>query len=102
MRKIAAKRSGEAASQAMAEAGPETPVILSLNGPPITAQTGGSFCEADICPSGFEGMYEQTGAAPGAALQSFRPDQLRELASAALMGLTSTKEAPTRAKAVPS
>jgi hypothetical protein len=63
--------------QFAAEVGPETPVILSLNGPPITAQTGGAFCEADICPSDFKGTYEQIEAALHAALESISLEQLR-------------------------
>ena len=59
------------------EVGSETPVILSLNGPPITAQTGGGFCEADICPSDFKGMYEQSEAALDAALRSLGREQFQ-------------------------
>ena len=58
-----------------AEIGPDLPVILSLNGPPITAQTGGGFRKADICPSDFKGMYEQTEAALDSALRSLTSRQ---------------------------
>ena len=64
------------ASQFASEVGSEIPVILSLNGPPITAQTGRAFCEAQICPSDFEGMYEQAEAVLESALRSFAGDQL--------------------------
>ena len=57
------------------EVGSEIPVLLSLNGPPITAQTGGPFCEAEICPSDFKGAYEQGEALLNAALQSLAPEQ---------------------------
>ncbi len=59
-----------------AEVGNELPVLVTLNGPPITAQTGGPFCEADICPSDFSGMYRQAEAILNAALQSLTADQL--------------------------
>ena len=51
------------------------PVVLSLSGPPITAQTGGGFCEADICASDFKGMYEQSEASLHAAVQALSDDQ---------------------------
>ena len=58
------------------EIGRETPVVLSLNGPPITAQTGGGFCEAEICPSDFRGMYDQTESVLDAAMRHLSRDQL--------------------------
>jgi hypothetical protein len=58
-----------------AEVGPETPVMLFLNGPPITAQTGGEFCEADVCPSDFEGAFDQGEAVLHAALEHLTPEQ---------------------------
>jgi hypothetical protein len=61
--------------QFAAEIGPEMPVILHLNGPPITAQTGGPPCEAQVCPSDFKGMYELAEATLHAALQSLNPQQ---------------------------
>ena len=65
----------EAVQRFAQEIGPDMPVILALNGPPITAQTGGGFCEADICPSDFKGMYEQTEAALDSAIRSMTPQQ---------------------------
>jgi hypothetical protein len=59
------------------EIGPEIPVVLYLNGPPITAQTGGPPCEADICPSDFRGTYEQIEATLDAALHHLSPEQFR-------------------------
>ena len=53
-----------------AEVGPDVPVLISLSGPPITAQTGGEFCEAEICPSDFAGMYAFAEAGLEAALSS--------------------------------
>lgn len=61
--------------QFASEIGADTPVVLSLNGPPITAQTGGAFCEAQICPSDFGGMYEQAEAVLDAATRSLDRDQ---------------------------
>ena len=59
-----------------AELGPDMPLVLTLAGPPITSATGGEFCEAEICASDFRGMYEQTEAVFGAALDSLEPGQL--------------------------
>ena len=58
-----------------AEVGPETPVVLFLNGPPITAKTGGEFCEADVCPSDFEGAFDQGETVLHAALEHLTPEQ---------------------------
>jgi len=58
-----------------AEVGPETPVVLFLNGPPITAQTGGEFCQADVYPSDFEAAFDQGEAALYAALEHLTPEQ---------------------------
>ena len=58
------------------EIGGDMPVVLSLHGPPIAAQTGGGFCEAQICPSDFKGMYEQAEAILDAAIRSIPRDQL--------------------------
>ena len=60
-----------------AEIGPDVPVVISLNGPPVTAQTGGAFCEAEICPSDFKGMYNQSEAMLHAALRSLTREQFR-------------------------
>lgn len=69
-----------------AEIGPEVPVVLFLNGPPITAQTGGEFCEAEICPSDFRGAYEQIEAALDAALNHLSVEQFRGFAVALFEG----------------
>jgi len=50
---------GRAVRHFAQDVGPDTPIVLTLNGPPITAQTGGSFCEADIL-----GPLEIKGAMP--------------------------------------
>jgi hypothetical protein len=60
-----------------ATVGPDMPVVLTLNGPPITSQTGSDFCEADICPSDFAGMYNLAEAALTTAMDAFTPEQLR-------------------------
>jgi hypothetical protein len=62
-------------AQFAGEVGLETPVLLFLNGPPITAQTGGEFCEAEICPSDFKGAFDQGEAALNAALEHLTPEQ---------------------------
>lgn len=59
------------------DVGPGTPVVLTLNGPPITAQTAGGVCEADICPSDFKGMYHQAEAVLDGALQYLSIEQLK-------------------------
>lgn len=64
-------------AQFAAEIGPEMPVILHLLGPPISAQTGSGFCEADICPSDFSGIYDQVEAALLSALDNLRPGQFQ-------------------------
>ena len=56
--------------------GPDMPLVLTLAGPPITSATGDEFCEAEICASDFRGMYNQTEAVFGAALDSLKPGQL--------------------------
>ena len=66
----------EATRTFAADLGPDTPVVLTLNGPPVTAQTGGEFCEAEICPSDFSGMYRLAEAALNAALADFAPGQI--------------------------
>ncbi|MGD8758680.1 MAG: hypothetical protein PVJ07_00350 [Anaerolineales bacterium] len=43
--------------------------MLILNGPPIKAQTGGQFCEPEVCPSDFRGTSDQSEAALHPALQ---------------------------------
>lgn len=75
------------AVRAYAEAvGPDTPVILFLAGPPITAQTGGEFCEAEICPSDFAGAYRMAEGALTAALDTLSPGQLRGFGAALFEG----------------
>jgi len=59
------------------EIGTDMPVILHLLGPPISAQTGSEFCEGDICPSDFKGMYEQAEAALLSALENLSPQQFQ-------------------------
>lgn len=58
-----------------AELDPEQPVLLMLPGPPLTAQTGGAFCEAEICPSDFSTAYTQIEAWLGAALDTIPREQ---------------------------
>ena len=58
-----------------AELDPETPVVIMLPGPPLTTQTGGAFCEAEICPSDFAIAYAQTEGLLDAALDAIPPDQ---------------------------
>lgn len=57
------------------EVGPAMPVLLMLSGGPITAQTEGEFCEADICASDFRGAFDQTEAWPGAAIDHLSSQQ---------------------------
>lgn len=57
--------------------GQETPVMLFLTGGPLAAQTGGTFCEADICPSDFVGAYEMAEGALDAGLEFFSPAQFQ-------------------------
>jgi hypothetical protein len=57
------------------EVGPATSVLLMLSGGPITAQTEGGFCEADICASDFRGAFDQTEAWPGAAIDHLSSQQ---------------------------
>jgi hypothetical protein len=68
------------------EVGSETPVLLVLEGPPIAAQTGGPPCEADICPSDFQGAYSMAEAALAAALDVLSPGQLRGFGAATFEG----------------
>jgi len=68
------------------EIGATTPVMLFMTGPPIAAQTGSGFCEADICPSDFAGAYEMGEGALIAALDVFTPDQFQGFAAALFEG----------------
>jgi len=64
----------------------ELPVILMLSGPPLTAQTGGAFCEAEICASDFSTAYAQIEAWLGAALDTIPPEQFAGLGLALFDG----------------
>ncbi len=68
------------------EIGADTPVVLAASGPPITANTGGHFCEADICEADFKGTYDQTEAWLTAAVAALAPGQLRGFGAALFEG----------------
>ena len=75
-----------AAVRRLAEDTALLPVVLYLSGPPITASTGGGFCEAEICPSDFRGAYEQAEAVLDEALAALGPQRLRGLGVALFEG----------------
>ncbi|MFQ5555291.1 MAG: hypothetical protein ACE5GC_07985 [Acidimicrobiia bacterium] len=77
---------GDAVRDLAVDVGETTPVMLVLTGGPITAQTTGVFCEADICPSDFTLAYDMAEGALAAGMSVFSREQFRGFGVATFEG----------------